>query len=60
VNDEKKQWPMICKCGESWSESEWKELPLVGTYDAGKDGWMELRTCVCGATLTIPTERPTM
>lgn len=48
-----KQWPIACKCGETWTESEWQELPLVGIYDAGPDGKWELRTCVCGATLQI-------
>lgn len=43
-----------CKCGESWSVAEWPELPLVGRYQAGRDGWLELRYCVCGATLAIP------
>jgi hypothetical protein len=52
------RFPITCKCGETWSQEEWKELPLVGKYDAQSDGWIELRTCVCGATLTIPTEPP--
>lgn len=56
VMDERtKEWPIACKCGESWTELEWKELPLVGVYDAGQDGKWELRTCVCGATLQIPS-----
>ena len=46
---------VVCtKCGETWSETEWIELPLVGVYDQGTEGKIELRTCVCGATLSIP------
>jgi hypothetical protein len=46
-------WPKACRCGEVWSRSEWPELPPVGRYLAGADGWIELRTCVCGATLVV-------
>ena len=49
-----KTWPLVCKCGESWTEAEWAELPPIGTYDAGSEGKLELRKCVCGATLSIP------
>ncbi len=49
--DEKSPWPIVCSCKESWSQAEWEELPLIGTYDAGSEGKMELRTCVCGANL---------
>jgi hypothetical protein len=48
-----------CKCGESWSRDEWPELPLLGRYQAGRDGWLELRSCVCGATLALSTPEPT-
>lgn len=44
-------WPLRCRCGETWSEDHWPELPLVGRYSAGRDGWIELRSCVCGATI---------
>ena len=54
MND-RQEWPVVCKCGESWAESEWNELPLLGVYDAGPDGKWELRSCVCGATLQIPS-----
>lgn len=47
---------IVCTCGEKWTESQWHELPPVGTYDAGRDGKFELRTCVCGATLSIPVD----
>lgn len=26
---------------------------MVGRYLAGRDGWIELRSCVCGATLSV-------
>lgn len=52
--EEGSTWPLVCSCGERWSETEWEELPLVGTYDAGTEGRFELRHCVCGATLAIP------
>lgn len=48
-------WPKTCRCGEVWSRSEWPELPPIGRYCAGSDGWIELRTCVCGATLLVAT-----
>lgn len=46
-------WPKACRCGETWSRAEWSELPAVGRYLAGSEGWLELRSCVCGATLTV-------
>ena len=49
----KPPWPKSCRCGEVWSRSEWPELPPIGRYLAGSDGWIELRTCVCGATLVV-------
>lgn len=53
----KRLWPVVCRCGETWSEDEWAELPLIGTYDAGSEGKLELRTCVCGANLSLSGER---
>lgn len=47
-------WPKSCRCGETWTRTEWSELPAVGRYLAGTDGWLELRSCVCGVTLTAP------
>jgi hypothetical protein len=46
-------WPKRCRCGEEWSREHWPELPLSGRYLAGRDGWIELRTCVCGSTMSI-------
>ncbi|MCA9588550.1 MAG: hypothetical protein KC657_24705 [Myxococcales bacterium] len=46
-------WPKVCRCGETWSRAEWSELTPIGRYLAGSEGWMELRSCVCGATLTV-------
>jgi len=51
-------WPRTCSCGESWDEQQWTELPSDGRYCAGREGWLELRTCVCGSRLTIPCEPP--
>ena len=53
MEPEKPRWPKICRCGEIWSRSEWPELPPIGRYLAGSDGWIELRTCVCNATLVV-------
>lgn len=50
-------WPRRCRCGESWSEVEWAELPSDGRYFAGSEGWMEIRMCVCGARLIVPEPR---
>jgi hypothetical protein len=52
------QWPRTCRCGESWTAEEWRELPSDGRYFAGAEGWLELRTCVCGARLTVPCAPP--
>lgn len=49
----KLRWPKECRCGELWSRSEWPELPPIGRYLAGTDGWIELRACVCGANLVV-------
>jgi hypothetical protein len=48
-----KLWPKACSCGETWSREHWGELTPVGRYLA--DEWLELRTCVCGKTLAVPT-----
>ena len=48
-----KRWPKACGCGETWSREHWGELTPVGRYHA--DEWIELRTCVCGKTLAVPT-----
>lgn len=44
-------WPKSCRCGETWSRDEWNELPAIGPYRA--EEMLELRTCVCGATLAV-------
>lgn len=46
-------WPKACGCGEIWSRTEWPELTPIGRYHAGSDGWIELRSCVCGASLVV-------
>jgi hypothetical protein len=46
-------WPKACRCGEIWSRTEWPELTPVGRYLAGSEGWIELRSCVCGVTLVV-------
>lgn len=51
--DDTKRWPKVCGCGETWSRDNWDELPPIGRYRA--DEWIELRTCVCGKTLAVPT-----
>lgn len=53
-----KEIRVTCGCGEAWSETEWAELPSDGRYFAGAEGWLEVRTCVCGARLTIPCDAP--
>jgi hypothetical protein len=56
--NESKEWPQHCRCGESWDASQWADLPSDGRYFAGRDGWIELRMCVCGARLSVPCEPP--
>ncbi len=48
------RWPKTCSCGEAWALAEWSELPPIGRYSAGTDGWIEVRTCFCGRSLGIP------
>lgn len=50
------RWPMTCSCGEEWPRETWSELPPIGRYFAGREGWMELRSCVCGAALVVPAD----
>ncbi len=54
MEPEPPRWPKTCRCGEDWSRVEWSELPPIGRYLAGSDGWIELRTCLCGGTLVVP------
>ena len=55
MEPEPPRWPKTCRrCGEVWSRSEWPELPPIGRYFAGAEGWIELRTCVCNGTLVVP------
>ncbi len=53
-------FPRQCRCGEVWSRDHWPELPLVGRYRAGRDGWIELRSCVCGATMVVEDDQNPM
>lgn len=48
------RWPMTCSCGEEWPRETWSELPPIGRYLAGSEGWIEVRSCVCGAALVVP------
>ena len=54
--DEQQRWPKKCRCGETWSRDEWNELPPIGVYNASAEDVLELRTCVCGANLAVPTK----
>jgi len=54
VEQPMKRWPKACGCGETWSREHWGELTPVGRYLA--DEWLELRSCVCGKTLAVPTD----
>lgn len=57
VEAPKSRWPMTCTtCNEEWPRETWSELPPIGRYDAGRDGWIELRSCVCGTTLAVPAD----
>jgi DNA-binding response OmpR family regulator len=42
-----------CACGRSYDEMTWRDLPLVGEMDNGRDVGerFELRLCACGTTL---------
>lgn len=49
----KPAWPKACGCGETWSRAQWDELPVLGRYRA--DELLEVRSCVCGSNLAVPT-----
>jgi len=53
TDEPRARWPKACGCGETWSREHWGELTPIGRYLA--DEWIELRTCVCGKTLAVPT-----
>ena len=54
--EQQESWPKKCRCGETWSREEWNELPAIGRYNANAGDALELRTCVCGANLAVPTK----
>jgi hypothetical protein len=46
----------VCRCGRSYSLSEWKALPRLGIADyrvESADPLLELRHCVCRSTLAV-------
>jgi hypothetical protein len=45
----------VCKCGQKFTETQWRALPLVGKMDYEEDGdkRLELRNCPCGSTIAI-------
>ena len=46
-------------CRASHDEEEWRALNRVGLQDDGDGGWLELRDCACGSTLSraLPPQR---
>jgi len=46
----------VCSCGIAWSASAWAKLKNLGVMSDGGDGWLELRNCTCGSTLSIEVE----
>jgi hypothetical protein len=43
-----------CRCGCSYTESEWATLKSIGLMSDGDGGQLSLRNCACGSTLAIP------
>jgi hypothetical protein len=46
----------VCKCGRSYSKSEWEALELCGTQHSPAEKRvfiLELRHCHCGSTITV-------
>jgi hypothetical protein len=56
---ERASWPKSCRCGATWSEPEWRELPFVGYAENGDGGELELRNCTCGSTIAVQRETDT-
>gem|GEM_PF-2626297 len=49
------EWPKRCACGRVFRSEDWATLLHVGTMAVEGDTDLELRTCTCGSTLTVPT-----
>lgn len=47
------QFPKACACGRSYSETEWRSLPLVGVQHWEWGEANEMRNCECGSTLSV-------
>lgn len=43
----------VCTCCHRHiSPEQWRELPYVGLMEDGDSGYLELRNCGCGSTLS--------
>ena len=51
---------MMRRCNCCGRYTEWTRMTLIGYQDDGDGAWLELRNCVCHATLArAVAERPT-
>jgi len=48
-------WPKHCACGLSFGRAEWLDLHSAGRWCVD-DLTLDLRTCPCGSTISIPVE----
>lgn len=45
--------PIQCSCGTVYTKAEYGCLQYVGMQDDFAGGWLVLRNCVCGSTISV-------
>lgn len=45
-----------CPCGAQYTGSEWLALEYVGRMDDGEGGYLALRNCACGSTISVDAD----
>jgi hypothetical protein len=49
----------VCSCcGRRHGALEWARLEFVGHQDDGEGGWLILKNCLCGSTISLAAEGP--
>jgi len=45
-----------CRCGRTYTQSEWEQLPSIGIQKLSPGEGLELRNCQCRSTLSMPVQ----
>ena len=45
-----------CRCGQTYTQSEWERLQSIGVQKLSSRKGLELRNCSCGSTLSMPVQ----